>query len=860
MALTLAPPDIPRDTQVSVLPNGLTVLVHEDDRFPLAAVRLLVRAGSAHEQPGQAGISHLLEHMVFKGTSRRKLGQIAEEIESVGGELNAGTGFDATMYIIDVPSTHWTLALDVLEDIIFHPDVQPSELEAEREVILSELEQGEDDPHRRMFQTVQKAIWAGTPYERPIIGSAETVRNISREDVLDYIRARYQPANMLLVVCGKVRNNAVLDEARRLFGGLRNLDSLRIPAAPWPTPTRSGPRVSVLRGPWQKAHLTVALPAPCMGDIHSVGLDVFALMLGGDRTSLLYRRFKHELGLVDAISASAMALEQVGLFIIQAQLDPPNIPGFWSALVEMLAGLDVQTFEPKALGRAKLNMEDGLFQAKETLSGMASKLGYFQFHEHTYTAEQTYLHLIQNMDAAQLREILRTYLRSNELVVTIFTPRPEELDSQAMQDQLPAQWPPRKADGHGAVVHGADHQRESITLAPGRELILLPDTALPYTALTMAWSGGDLLLNPEQQGLCELTARIWTKGTKSRDAVQIQDFLADRAARLGAGAGLDQFHLNAHFPTRFSPDMLPFVQELLQSPAWAPEELARAKQEQLAAIVRTEDNPVGLAFRHVFPLLFPDHPYGFQRSGQAATVNAFQRDQVVSFWERQKDRPWVLAVSGNYDREAVIDLARALAQGEAQCDPGPTPPNWGGQRVKQIHLPERNQSHLFVVFPIPGQDHAHTPGLNLLREILAGQSGILFRELRDRQGLAYSVTAFVWQATLAGFLAFYIGTSPDKEEQAMIGFQSVVQGLLTNTPRDAELERAKNLMWGDYQRDRQRLIARAHEAAENVARGQDADHTLHQLDQARAVTSAELTGLIRQYLQWDAAYQLKVHP
>jgi len=143
MALTLAPPDIPRDTQGSVLPNGLTVLVHEDDRFPLAAVRLLVRAGSAHEQPGQAGISHLLEHMVFKGTSRRKLGQIAEEIESVGGELNAGTGFDATMYIIDVPSTHWTLALDVLEDIIFHPDVQPSELEAEREVILSELEQGE---------------------------------------------------------------------------------------------------------------------------------------------------------------------------------------------------------------------------------------------------------------------------------------------------------------------------------------------------------------------------------------------------------------------------------------------------------------------------------------------------------------------------------------------------------------------------------------------------------------------------------------------------------------------------------------------------------------------------------------------
>jgi zinc protease len=403
-------------------------------------------------------------------------------------------------------------------------------------------------------------------------------------------------------------------------------------------------------------------------------------------------------------------------------------------------------------------------------------------------------------------------------------------------------------------------QPEIVHLGPGRTVVLLPDHSLPYMALTLSWNGGDLLLSPQEQGLSELTARVWTKGTRSKSAIQVQDFLADRAARVAAGAGLEQFYLNAHFPVRFSSDMLIFFQELLQEPAWLPEELNRAKQEQCAAIVRTEDSPVGLAFRNTFPFLFPDHPYGYRRSGTPASVTAFERDMVTSFWKRQRDKPWVLAASGDLDRDAVLETATALARHDAMAAPAPRTPCWGTQREMLLNLKERSQTHIFTVFPVPGLGSPQTPGLNLLREILAGQSGLLFRELRDAQGLAYSVTAFLWQEALAGFLAFYIGTSPEKEQAALHGFQEVVRRLSDNGAFVTELDRAKNLLWGDYQRGRQRLIARSHEAADNLVRGFSLDYSPRLIEQARRITVSELAALVRDYLQWDKAYLLKVQP
>jgi zinc protease len=848
-------------TQVTVLPNGLTVLVHEDQRFPLVSIRLFVRAGSAHEDPEQAGISHMLEHMVFKGTTTRTPGEVAAQIEGVGGELNAATGFDATMYIMDVPDEHWVLALEVLQDMIFQAAIDPDELESERQVILSELDQGQDQPQRRLFEAVQKTLWAETPYGRPIIGFRETVQSISREHMLEFIQSRYQPSAMLLVVCGNVRQGEVLEQAERLFGDLANQAVIEAPPALYAPFSANIPQLVVEQGPWRKAHFALALPIPGLNSIQSAGMDVLAQMLGGDRTSLLYRTFKHEQGIVDAISASATSLERAGMLYIQAQMDPENVPRLWEGLITLLADLNADSFALESLERAKLNLEDSLFQAKETIAGLASKLGYFQFHEQSLAAEQRYLYLIRHMNTAQLEALIAEHIRPEGLVAALFTPEPEALDSASMTAWLDARWPGRDASASGLRTETLDAPgREIIRLAPDRILVLLPDPFLPYTALNFTWSGGDVLLTPEEQGLSELTARVWTKGTLQKNAPAIQDFLADRAARVAAGAGLEKFSLNASYPSRFEPDMLPFLLELIQEPSWAPEELERAKKEQAAAIVRAEDHPVGLAFRRIFPFLFPGHPYGYLRSGEPETLQTFTRDNVAAFWERQKNKPWVLSVSGDFNRQAIINMAKGIAAVDPSPAVAPAIPVWSPDREEDLHLADRNQAHILVVFPVPGLAHKDTAGLRVLREVLAGQSGLLFQDLRDKQGLAYAVSAFLWQDSLTGFLAFYIATSPDLVDEALAGFQAAAQRLSRSPLSEAELDRAKNLLWGDYHRDRQPLMARAQEVSEALARGLDPDHEIHLLEQARLVTSDDLSALVESYLQWEEAYLLKVLP
>ena len=239
-----------KEEQVTKLPNGLSVLILKDTRFPLVSTRLYVHAGSSYETPDQAGISHVLEHMVFKGTDSRPKSAISQEVESAGGYLNAATSYDYTVYITDMPDRHWKLGMDVVRDMAFHPTLDPQELESEKNVIVAELQRGEDDPGSRMFKTLLADTLKGTPYDRPIIGYEKTIRALTTQNLRDYIAKYYQPQNMLLVVVGNVDPAEVLAEAEKMFAPYKNTaplkevmpyeaDRLPLPGSkPCPSPVR----------------------------------------------------------------------------------------------------------------------------------------------------------------------------------------------------------------------------------------------------------------------------------------------------------------------------------------------------------------------------------------------------------------------------------------------------------------------------------------------------------------------------------------------------------------------------------------------------------------------------------------------
>lgn len=847
------------DTMLVRLKNGLTVHIIRDSRFPLVCTRLFVGTGSANETAEQAGISHVLEHMVFKGTEKRPKGQVARDVESLGGYLNAATSFDKTWFITDMPAKHWKTGMDVVKDMAFHPSLDPAELEAEKNVIVSELKGGDDTPTRRLFEDLQVAGLAHTVYGRPIIGFEKTIRAVTADDLRAYIRTWYQPQNMMLLVAGDIDPKAVLAHAEELFGDLKNDTILPEPAPVQLEGAAGGPRVEVTYGPWNKVYLGIALPAPALGDQRSIDLDVLAYALGGDGTSQFYRKYRYEKQLVDSISVGNMSLNRAGLFYMVAQLDADKVEPFWQEFTRDLAALDAGKITPDVIERARFNYEDGMDRASETLDGLTSWKATVQFELGGPRGEANVRHALAAVDSARLRQAQDLWLRPDQVRVRVLAPEKAKLpDLDAiLQHNWPAPAVERQKAAAAAEKVG---KREIVDLGQGRTVILQPDRTIPYVSLEILRPGGNALLKPADQGLAQLTAATLTDGCGTRDLDAMERFVAERAASLSASAGVQSFTVSLTGPARFNADYFALLGDLLHKPTFAEKEVRRQADTLKAALVRRQDNPMSFMGSKINGFLFPGgQPYGFDGLGTTENQDRFGPGDVQAFWKQQNAQPWILSVAGDFDREKVLAFARSLPVPTAPAVDVPQP-TWGADKRLPLSLPGRQQAHLLLAFHAVPLDHPDAPALMLLESVLSGQSGLLFNKLRDEQGLGYTVTAFYRSLPEAGFMAFYIGTTPRNLDVARQGFSGIIKDIKTDLLPAELLAKGLNRMEGSYYRGRQSLGARADEAASERLLGQPQDFQKRLLEKAAKVTPEQLREVARKYLLVDKMYEVTLLP
>lgn len=847
------------DTMLVRLKNGLTVYIIRDSRFPLVCTRLFVGTGSANETAEQAGISHVLEHMVFKGTEKRPKGQVPRDVESLGGYLNAATSFDKTWFITDMPAKHWKTGMDVVKDMAFHPSLDPAELEAEKDVIVSELKGGDDTPTRRLFEDLQVAGLAHTVYGRPIIGFEKTIRAVTADDLRAYIRTWYQPQNMMLLVAGDIDPKAVLAHAEELFGDLKNDTILPEPAPVQLEGAAGGPRVEVTYGPWNKVYLGIALPAPALGDQRSIDLDVLAYALGGDGTSQFYRKYRYEKQLVDSISVGNMSLNRAGLFYMVAQLDADKVEPFWQEFTRDLAALDAGKITPDVIERARFNYEDGMDRASETLDGLTSWKATVQFELGGPQGEANVRHALAAVDSARLRQAQDLWLRPDQVRVRVLAPEKAKLpDLDAI---LQRNWPAPAVERQKAAAAAEKvGKREIVDLGQGRTVILQPDRTIPYVSLEILRPGGNALLKPADQGLAQLTAATLTDGCGTRDLDAMERFVAERAASLSASAGVQSFTVSLTGPARFNADYFALLGDLLHKPTFAEKDVRRQADTLKAALVRRQDNPMSFMGSKINGFLFPGgQPYGFDGLGTAENQDRFGPGDVQAFWKQQNAQPWILSVAGDFDREKVLAFARSLPVPTAPAVDVPQP-TWGVDKRLPLSLPGRQQAHLLLAFHAVPLDHPDAPALMLLESVLSGQSGLLFNKLRDEQGLGYTVTAFYRSLPEAGFMAFYIGTTPRNLDVARQGFSGIIKDIKTDLLPAELLAKGLNRMEGSYYRGRQSLGARADEAASERLLGQPQDFQKRLLEKAAKVTPEQLREVARKYLLVDKMYEVTLLP
>ncbi len=868
----------------TTLSNGLSVIVEENHASPVVAAQVWVRVGSADELEPEAGLAHVHEHMLFKGTERRKVGEIAAHVEAAGGDINAWTSFDQTVYHVTIASREWDVALDILADAVQHSTFQADELERELEVVLEELRRGNDTPSRVASELLFKTAYQAHPYRRPIIGYVDTVKSFTREGILDFYRKWYRPQNMCLVVVGDISAAEVERQAEQLFEARpANGDASR--AARVNEPMQDGLRVVSRAQEIQETYLNFAWHGTRLADDDTAALDVMSILLGAGESSRLYSQVKRKAQLVNDCYASSYTPQDRGLLGIGAQVQGERVEQAYKALLEQTQRLRYEAPSAAEVDKAKTIILSDAVYSKETMQGMARSLGYFEVVAGSTDFEQLYYDRIKAVTTQDVLEVAQRYLdpqtqtvatlhpssvegqMSTDAVVSITEQVKQELEGQALlAPKTQAAAPTRSAPTNQEEDEGERPEYElgalqvaKVRLQNGATLLVMEDDSAPLVSIRAASKGGLLTETQATSGVSHLVGELLVRGSERYSAEQIIEECDTMAGGLTGVSGRNSLGLRGVFlKDSWERGFELFASSLLE-PQFLWSELEKERKTQLEDLNARADSLSTIALDQLALALYKDHPYGLPSIGQKDSLTSLARQDVVRAY-RDQLRPDALtiAVVGAVDVAQTIDWVQrriGVAKPHADARPFemPAAPVAPSGLQYSTTLRDKEQAHMVLGFMGITLDDPRKYALDVLCSVLGGQSGRLFMELRDRQSLAYSVSAFSLEGLHPGYFGVYIGTSPDKLGTAERGIRTELRKIRDEPISAEELERAQRYLIGAHAIGLQRASARSTTMALNEAYGMGYDdHAKHE-ERVQAVTANDVQEVAQQIIRFERA-------
>src|SRR5881628_2107267 len=566
-AATLASPVIsfpPNTAQRWTLANGLTLIVQEDRSAPVASVQAWCATGSIYEdQHLGAGLSHILEHMLFKGTKTQSSNAIAQKIQDVGGYINAYTSFDRTVFWIDVPKDGVPTALDILADAMMNSTLPPEEYQKEQEVIRREFAMGMDDPDRMTGLLLFATAYQRHPYRFPVIGELEIYNQLTQEQVMQYYKTRYVPNNLTFIVVGDVDAEKVRQQLADLFKPYseKSLKPLFIPTEP----PQLGRREVHQEFATELTHLSLAWHIPEVTNPDVPALDLLSTILGDGRSSRLYRRVREEAGLAFSISAFSYTPGDAGLFGIDATVDPKKRDAAEQLALRIVDEIKQTGVTAEELAKARKITLSHHLGALTTMRGQASDIGSNWLLTRDLNFSRHYLDAVQKVTLEDIKPVAATYLTENNLTVISLNPK----------GSLAA-----KTVGAKAVAAG---EIQKFDLSNGLRLLVREDPRLPIVAMGAVFRGGLLAETPQTNGVTRLMSRVLLKGTKTRTAEQIADAIEAVGGSIGSDAGNNSFSVAVEVT---KPDLklgVDLLSDVLLNATMPEKAVAREKEVQLAA-------------------------------------------------------------------------------------------------------------------------------------------------------------------------------------------------------------------------------------------------------------------------------------
>jgi zinc protease len=837
-------PSVPPGVQLTTLDNGLTIIVREDHNAPVVSAQAWAMAGSIHEDKWLgAGLSHVLEHMLFKGTTTRPGSRIDQEVQEAGGYMNAYTSFDRTVYHIDVPNTGAVKAIDILCDIMQHANLPPGELAKEMDVIRREMDMCHDDPGRRASRRLFETAYTKSPYRFTIIGYPDIFNEVKPDDIRNYYTEKYAPNNVFYVVAGDVKNDEVVAQIKTAYAKSK---SKAMPPVVLPLePKQTASREIIEESPVELGHVHFAWHIPELRHADVPALDVLAVLLGSGRSSRLFQQVREKQGVVHHVDAWTYSPGLPGLFGVSAVVDGDQFEAANQAIlaeIEKIKSLSVSSDE---LHKAIKQFISATLSSRKTMEGQAQNLGGNWIAANDLNFSERYLAAVKHVTTNDVQRVARQYLTPENRTLYALLP-----DGAA---------PKAKAN----VETNTDNAIQKIVLPNGLTLLVKEDHRLPFVEFRAVFKGGVLAENTANNGTTMLLAKLLIKGTKTRSAEKIATEIESVGGSIDSYGGNNSFGINAEVLSEDFATGLDLLADVILNPVFPADELEREKEVQIAGIRSRKDELLKSASLAMRRALFGDTGYGLDSLGteesaakvSVAGLKAFQQKLIVP-------NNCVMAIYGDV-KTADVKSAVDKFFGNWKSGGKIEQPTANSQHPTSNRVTEtRDKKQAVLVIGFPGTTLANDDryALDLLQECCSDLGSRLFLRIREQLGLAYYVGAQNFAGLVPGYFAFYTGTEPAKAAQVETELLKEAELLRTEGLTADELKRAKAKIIGGKKIARADLGNLASTSALDELYGlgwQRAD-----LDDAKyeAVTLDQIKSAAQKYLKPDALVVAVVKP
>jgi zinc protease len=860
-----------------VLKNDLTVLVVEAHATPLVEVMTFIKAGTRDEPAGLAGISRVLERMIFRGTATRTAASMASDFKAMGGELITSTSYESTSLRTVAPAPQWKKALEIQADCLLNPLLDPEELKRQIERLGDEMRRAQDEPQAWLEARLLTTGFAGDRLRQAHMLSAGNLSDITRDKLLTFYRSVYSLGRTILVVCGDVTATEVLNSAVNLYAGAKG--GAPVGNRPVGGEIIPGFRYEQVRGNYPQARVVLGFRTVSASSVDYPALEVLRVLLGTGEGAVLSRRLKHQKRVVDGAAADLVTFSDGGYLSLSLDVDARNFDRCEIAAFTELEILKQLEPEIGELERARAQLLREFWEVNQTVSGRAARMARLESWG-SWKGINTYLERLNQVKWADIARVASRYLRLENCALVEYVPaQAESRNVQAdtirgtIQSLIEAATKQEMEEREKLVVPALDVPEQKMSFTPsdlrrsfqtasilrGPDLFIKEDHTMPLIHLGLFYPGGKLLESKANAGITSLLIRTMLRDGKNKSAEQIYRQLEVYGGTLTAVVEDDYFGVNLSILSPYVEQGLDLLSEVIRYPKLDPEEVEHQRGIQLTALRNRSEND--LARRRLLGALYPDHSYALDANGLEESLAGITFE-AVQVWHKAMiadKKPMVVIIGDTQGSSLAPYFVR----------------NFSGSRIQNIALPEKfaraldkrddmesswgaSYSSAMVGFSAPPEEDEDSFAVIVLRQFASGLAGRLRSQVLERVRSAFDVSVEYAPKFRGGSITIRMSVAPADEELAWKVLTEELSRLTTAPVQYRDYRSAVNSSIAELQLGQQERSRQIAEVIKSVLAGKGIDGFQEYASRLEEVKQTDLQETVKRIFRMEKSVTLRL--